>query len=170
MHYRTLFVLVLSWLAAAPGLAYAQAKHPHDAATSGESIKLSGELRQLLRLEMAAVQEGVQALIPAIAAGNWTLVAEIANKLHDSYIMQAKLSDQQRDELHESLPAAFQEMDHTFHHSAKLLAGAAEDGNAEVVTFYLQRLTESCVSCHSRFAVERFPGFAKGRQHEVHHH
>ena len=137
---------------------------------SNQEFRLSPELRQLLVAEMVAVRDGMMSLIPAISSGNWTEVAEISMKLHDGYIMKQKLSKSQIEELHHSLPVGFQELDHSFHHSARMLADAADAKNADVVNFYFFKLNEACVSCHSKFAIHRFPGFIRSGDHEEHHH
>ena len=134
-----------------------------------ETVHLSPGVTKLLRQEMRAIQKGMQALIPAIASGRWLAVAEIGRDIRDSYIMKQRLSTPQRHELHRTLPPRFREMDTAFHRAAGLLAHAAEMGNGEVVNFYLQRLMEGCVGCHSRYATTRFPAFAEPRD-ESHHH
>ncbi len=120
--------------------------------------------------EMLAVQDGMKSLIPAISSGNWQAIADTARVIHDSYIMKLRLSKSQVEELHRSLPVGFLELDHSFHHSAGMLAHAAEQKNADVVNFYFFKLNEACVSCHSKFAAHRFPGLARRGDHEEHHH
>jgi len=166
----------LSWLLIAVCCFIAPQAHAEDVARhrSGDSsnleFRLSPELRQLLVAEMRAVQDGMMSLIPAISSGNWQAIAEIGRKLHDSYIMKQELSKSQIEELHHSLPVRFRELDHSLHHSAGMLAHAAEEKNAEVVNFYFFKLNEACVSCHSKFATHRFPGFIRSGDHEEHHH
>jgi len=137
--------------------------------SSNQALQLSPKLREILVAEMLAVQDGMKSLIPAISSGNWQAIAETGRKIHDSYIMKQKLSKSQVEELHRSLPGGFLELDHSFHHSAGMLAHAAEQKNADVVNFYFFKLNEACVSCHSKFAAHRFPGFARGGDHEEHH-
>lgn len=153
----------------APCLGYAQQDHGHDAPSSVEAVQLSQELRQILIQEMMAIQDGMQALVPAIAAGNWHGVAEIGRKIDDSYIMKQKLSASQMEELHRSLPAGFQELDQNFHHFAAMLAHTAKMKNSELVSFYFYKLTEACTACHAKYASHRFPGLARGPQHEERH-
>jgi len=33
--------------------------------------------------------------------------------------------------------------------------------NADVVNFYFYKMNDACVSCHGKYAAERFPGLAK---------
>jgi cytochrome c556 len=125
---------------------------------------------ELLKQEMNAIQKGMQALIPAIASGNWQEVAETGGHIQHSYIMQQQLTDAQMEELHQALPAAFLELDQVFHHSAGMLAHAAQQHNAEVVNFYFYKLTDTCVACHRKFAGYRFPGFAADADDVKHQH
>jgi cytochrome c556 len=67
------------------------------------------------------------------------------------------------------LPQQFIEMDMDFHKSAGMLAHAAEMKNADVVNFYFYKMNAACVSCHGKYATERFPGLIKGGDEEHHH-
>jgi hypothetical protein len=148
--------------------------HTEDAAgqqaQAGDHRHLSPALRNLLKQEMNAIQEGMQALIPAIVSGNWQEVADIAGHIRDSYIMQQQLTDTQMEELQHALPPAFLELDQAFHHSAGMLAHAAEMHNPDVVNFYLYKLTDTCVACHGKFAGYRFPGLVDAPGNTGHKH
>jgi hypothetical protein len=139
-------------------------------APPGDHLHLSPALMNLLKQEMNAIQEGMQALIPAIVSGNWQEVADIGRHIRHSYIMQQQLTDAQMKELHQTLPPAFLELDQAFHHSAGMLAHAAEMHNAEVVNFYLYKLTDTCVACHGKFAGYRFPGLVDAPENTEHKH
>jgi len=161
------FAALAAALLAAAALAQDHVHHGEDAAAA-DGIRLSPELRQLLTREMLAIQDGMQALVPAIAAGHWVEIAEIGRKIHDSYILRQEMSAAQLEELHHALPADFVEMDHSFHHAAGMLAHAAEQKNADVVGFYFFKLNQGCVSCHTKFASGKFPGLARSGEHEGH--
>ena len=135
-----------------------------------DHLHLSPALMELLKQEMNAIQQGMQALIPAITSGNWQAVADIGEHIQHSYIMQQQLTDTQREELHHELPSAFLELDQSFHHSAGMLAHAAKMHNAEVVSFYFYKLTDTCVACHRKFAGYRFPGLVSDVQNSEHQH
>ncbi|MGD8630893.1 MAG: hypothetical protein PVG72_09245, partial [Gammaproteobacteria bacterium] len=126
---------------------------PHTPA--GNHLQLSPALMQLLKQEMNAIQKGMQELIPAIISGNWQEAADIGEHIRHSYIMQQALTDAQINELQHGLPPAFLELDQSFHHSAGMLAHAANMHNAELVSFYFYKLTDTCVACHSKFAEYR---------------
>jgi hypothetical protein len=136
----------------------------------GDHLHLSPALMELLKQEMNAIQQGMQALIPAIASGNWQDVADTGEHIQHSYIMQQQLTDAQMEELHHELPPAFLELDQSFHRSAGMLANAAKMQNAEVVNFYFYKLTDTCVACHRKFAGYRFPGLVSDMKNTGHQH
>ena len=124
------------------------------------ALHLSPELRTLLTGEMLAVQSGMMTLVPAIASGDWEMIAKTGMRIHDSYILKQELSAEQLNELHHVLPRDFLEMDQDFHRSAAMLAHAAEQKNADVVGFYFYKLTAACVECHGKYAADVFPRLA----------
>ena len=136
----------------------------------GAEIHLSAGLHRLLNEEMAAIESGMQDLIPAISAGELETVASIAQSISDSFIMKQKLTAAQKEELHQALPPLFIEMDQDFHASAAMMAHAAGMKNSDVVNFYFSKLTNACVDCHKRYATKRFPGLARENGGEAHEH
>ena len=136
----------------------------------GAEIHLSAGLHRLLNEEMAAIENGMQELIPAISAGELETVASIAQSISDSFIMKQKLTAAQKEELHRVLPPLFIEMDQDFHASAAMMAHAAGMKNSDVVNFYFSELTNACVDCHKRYATKRFPGLMKENKGEGHEH
>ncbi len=163
----SLFVAI--WLCFPQFTLAAEADH-HPEATAEPGIQISPELKKLLNQEMAAIEKGMMDLIPAISAGKWEEASVIGRNIKASFIMKQKLTRAQKEELHRVLPPAFIEMDQAFHNSAGMLAHAAENKNADVVNFYFFKLNEACVSCHAKFATDRFPGFAKKTKNNGHHH
>ncbi len=148
----------------------AAGEHEHSGSSpAATELRLSPGVAKILRQEMRAIEAGMKGLIPAIASGKWEEVAATGREIRDSFIMKQRLSPRQRHELHRTLPPRFREMDGAFHHTAGMLAHAAEAGNGEVVTFYLQRLMEGCVGCHTRYATQRFPALATPPAGEHHH-
>jgi len=134
-----------------------------------ENDRLSPNLLSLLNQEMGLIQQGVMDMVPAIAAGEWDKVSTLGLKIKKSFILKQKLTDAQKEELHQVLPEQFIEMDMDFHKSAGMLAHAADMKNADVVNFYFYKMTAACVSCHSKYAQERFPGLVN-EDKEGHHH
>lgn len=131
-------------------------------------LQLDNEIRQLLHQEMQAIQAGMMSLVPAIASGNWKKVAEIGKNMEGSYLLKQKLSVKQLHALHTSLPPAFIKQDKAFHHSAGMLAHAAENGHPDIVNFYFYKLNAACVDCHTEFATDRFPSLVV-KQAKEHH-
>ena len=138
--------------------------------TNETDLTLPPEIKDLLLREMRALYGGVATLAPALIVGEWEKVATTAKKIEGSYIMKQEITAEQKKELQKTLPPLFVEYDKTFHGYAGMLAHAAENKNAEVANFYLSKMTETCIKCHSRFAKERFPGLAELVRSESHAH
>jgi len=132
-------------------------------------MPLDDEIHQLLQQEMQAIQAGMMSLIPAMASGDWEKVAEIGKNIEGSYLLKQKLTKEQRHALHQSLPAGFISLDQKFHHSAGMLAHAAEMGHPDIVNFYFYKLNTACLECHTEFATDRFPNLAQ-KKSATHHH
>lgn len=143
---------------------------PAAPATVNPVLDLGPDLQLLLKEEMNAVQKGMQDLLPLIAAGEWPAVSTIAARMQQTYIMHQKLSPEQMSQLHQALPAEFIAQDQGFHQMAGMLAHVAEARQLELVTFYYYKLTESCVSCHARFATHHFPALAPPAKDQDHRH
>jgi cytochrome c556 len=134
-----------------------------------QGIKLSADLRDLLRAEMREIATGVQGVALALATGDWQLIQETSTKIQASYIMEKSLTPAQAGELEKALPEQFRQLDAEFHQRAEKLGVAAAAHDAELVAFQYSRLVESCARCHSMFASHRFPGFSS-RAPQDHRH
>jgi hypothetical protein len=132
-------------------------------------LQLPADIKPLLLEEMQQLQQGMMNLIPAVVSGNWDEITNIAKKMQHSYIMKQKLTSKQMHSLHQSLPPAFIDLDHNFHRSAGMLAHVAEEKKMELVNFYVYKLTESCVQCHSKYAQQRFPALNNVNKSIKHH-
>lgn len=121
---------------------------------------LSPGLRELFKLEMLGLQGAMLELLPAVAAGDWEAIAGTAVRIQNGFVLAQKLTPEQREELDRKLPAGFLERDAEFHEVASGLEHAAHRKQADLVPFYVYKLTEGCVGCHSRFAQTRFPALA----------
>ena len=121
--------------------------------------KLTPKLRDLFAQEMAAVLQASQQIVTALAAGDHATVAKHAQAIHDSFILDKKLTKQDRHDLESALPPAFLELDGAFHQLAAKLAEAARHRDGELQSFYFSRMLESCQTCHSQYATDKFPGF-----------
>lgn len=138
-------------------------------ATKGVAA-LSPELRTLFKAEMAGLQGAMLELVPAVVSGDWEGIARVSVKIRDGFVLAQQLTAEQREELHRALPEGFLERDAEFHATAEALEHAAHRKQAELVPFYLYKLTEGCVGCHSRYARERFPALAPAHEPPPHAH
>jgi hypothetical protein len=121
---------------------------------------LSPPVRELLRKEMVALQGAVGGLAGALAVGEWQAVQDTAAQAAAGFVIPQALTRPQRDELLKVLPDGYHRLDDAFHAEILGLARAARDRNSPQAAFYFGRMTETCMTCHARFAGERFPGFS----------
>lgn len=145
-------------------------EHENHTKEKGSELQLSHDLKALLNQEMNEIENGMMQIIPAIAAGDWETITDIAIRIKDSFILKQKLTEKQIEELHRSLPTEFVAMDQDYHATAEKLAHSAHRQEAELVNFYFYKLHSQCIKCHAEYATERFPGLrknehAKGGQH-----
>ncbi len=145
-------------------------EHEKHTIEEGSERHLSHDLKVILNQEMKEIEEGMMKIIPAISAGNWETIADIAKNIKDSFILKQKLTKHQIEELHHSLSAEFVEMDQNFHSTAGKLAHAAHQQDGELVNFYFYKLHSQCMTCHSKYALERFPNLKKIQQGKSDHH
>jgi len=144
-----------------------QDKHAFE---DGTELHLSHDVKVILNQEMKEIEEGMMKIIPAISAGSWETIANIAKNIKDSFILKQKLTKQQIEELHHSLTADFVEMDQNFHSTAGKLAHAAHQQDGELVNFYFYKLHSQCMKCHSKYASKRFSSFQKIQHDKNDHH
>ena len=118
---------------------------------------LSPELRSLLQQEMSAIENGMKGIISAYISGDLKTIGEIAGRLESSFILKQKITEAQKQELHQKLPKQFIDKDKQSHKIARKIEQASLENNMELVGIYYSKLLGSCVSCHSEFATHRFP-------------
>ncbi len=121
--------------------------------------KLTPKLRTLFAQEMTAVLQASQQIVTALAAGDHPTVAKHAQAIHDSFILDKKLTARDRHDLEAALPPTFLELDGAFHQLAAKLAESARHRDGELQTYYFSRMLEFCQACHSQYATDKFPGF-----------
>lgn len=141
------------WIALAIGASAQEAHHE-----SGV-LDLSASLRAALIAEMQHVDSNMQRIVAGLPRADWPAVVEASQNIKGSFILEQKLSAEQRTELHQALPGHFLALDARFHATADRLAAAAREGDGELAAFYTYKLAESCVSCHAQYALHRFPAF-----------
>lgn len=123
--------------------------------------RFTPKLQQLFAEEMRLLLDASQKIIAAMIAGDDAGVAHQAQAIHDSFILDKKLTAQDRKDLESAVPAAFLELDAGFHRMAAKLAQAARNKDRDLENFYFSRMLESCQSCHRQYATDKFPAHAK---------
>lgn len=149
------------YLAAAFALSFAL----HAGAADPVGPKLTPKLKALITDEMGQVAQATAELAPAIAAGDHLRAARLGAAIRDSFILKRSLTEQDKKDLTSAVPPEFVALDRRFHGMAGKLAHAAEQEDSELQGFYYSKMLESCVSCHSKFASDRFPGLAQDGAH-----
>ncbi|MCL4685672.1 cytochrome c [Myxococcota bacterium] len=122
--------------------------------------KLTPKLQDLLRQEMLSVQQASQDILLALVSGDDARVAERAQKIHDSFILQQSMTPEDRAHLMAVAPEDFVTRDRAFHGLSAELATAARAGDRPAQRERFRRMIDSCVECHERYATDRFPEFA----------
>lgn len=148
-------IIIIGSLATVSTSAYAAEPH-----TARQDIKLSPDVLNLLRAEMAEIAVGIQGVALSLAVADWVSIQKTSAKIQASYIMEKKLTPAQAEELEQVLPDYFKQLDAEFHHRAEKLGVVAAAHDPELVAFHYSRLIESCTLCHSAYAKSRFPGFS----------
>lgn len=131
--------------------------------------KLTPRLKQMLSEEMLSVKQSAKMILDGLLAGDHSMVATQAQQIHDSFILERSLTEQDKKDLMKAASPEFLKLDGEFHQTAGKLAQAAQHKDYELQRFYYSRLIESCQSCHSQHATDRFPTFS-GAQPEGHTH
>lgn len=118
---------------------------------------LPPQIRGLLIREMVAVLDASQKIIDALVRGQDQQVAQYAQAIHDSFILEQEMSEADMETLVASVPQSFLEKDEAFHALSAELAVAAREGKREKQLELFNTLLTSCVDCHSQHAQDRFP-------------
>lgn len=121
--------------------------------------KLKPRLRQLLTEEMKSIKQASEQIYNGMIVGDHSVVANMAEQIHNSFILNRELTEQDKKDL-KVLPPEFLKMDGDFHATAKKLMHAAEQKDSDLQRYYFGKMTESCQTCHSTYVTDRFPGFA----------
>ena len=120
--------------------------------------KLTEKLNRLLQEEMRSIQAAMTSIHSAIVMGQHENVAKNAQQIHDSFILQQSLTEQDRKDLMSAVPEGFIKLDKEFHQLSASLAdaGRGKDTNQQHELF--SKMTGSCIQCHSTYVSDRFPG------------
>jgi len=120
--------------------------------------KLPPKVRGLLIQEMVAVLGASHEILDALIQGQDDVVAEKAQAIHDSFILQQQMSDEDRQALMAAVPESFVERDRAFHALTAQLAEAARQGDSTRQGALYGEMLGACIACHERYATDRFPG------------
>lgn len=133
------------------------------AAESAEPVgpKLPPKVRGLLVQEMNAILDASHDILDALVRGQDEIVARKAQAIHDSFIMQQKMTKADRQALLDAVPKAFVQRDRAFHDLTGKLAEAARQGDDARQRRLFGRMVDQCAACHTRYASDRFPGFGE---------
>ncbi|MBZ0123332.1 MAG: cytochrome c [Roseovarius sp.] len=147
--------LVPATLAVAFGLAFGFAATAQEAGPV--SPDLTPKLRDLLRKEMLSIEQASKDILSALIAGDDARVANLAQQIHDSFILQQAMTPQDKQDLMAAVPEDFVAQDRAFHSLSADLAQAGRDRDREAQHVEFGRMIEACTACHARYATDRFP-------------
>lgn len=120
--------------------------------------KLTDKLSRLLQEEMRSVQAAMTSIHSAIVMGQHEEVAKSARQIHDSFILQQALTEQDRKDLMSAVPEGFIKLDKEFHQLSASLAEAGRDKDTSEQHELFSKMTGNCIQCHSTYVSDRFPG------------
>lgn len=153
------FPLIASTLAIVVGLAVGVPAIGQEAGPV--SPNLTPKLRDLLRTEMLSIEQASKDVLSALIAGDDARVAELAQQIHDSFILQQSMTSEDKRDLVAAVPENFVTRDQAFHRLSAELAQAGRDGDRDAQHTEFGRMIEACSSCHAQYATDRFPMLAK---------
>ena len=136
--------------------------HGHEASNDPrpEKLELPEHLSTVLRKEMVELTDGMGVLLSHLAQGNAADAAEVAEKIHKSFILKQELSKADLKQLVGLLPEEFIEMDRTFHSNAAKIVEATHRKDFTTAIHLYGQMAQACIDCHGQYAVNRFPELA----------
>ncbi|HEY9040124.1 MAG TPA: cytochrome c [Roseovarius sp.] len=120
------------------------------------SPDLTPKLRELLRKEMLSIEDGSKQILSHLIAGEDANVAEVAQQIHDSFILQQSMTPEDKQDLMAAVPEDFVTRDRAFHALSADLAQAARDGDRSAQHEKFGQMIETCTACHALYATDRF--------------
>ncbi|MDI5891125.1 hypothetical protein [Halomonas rhizosphaerae] len=146
------------WAAFALGTLVALGTSAASQAAEPVRPELTPKLQGLLQKEMIQIEQAMQEIYSAMLQGRHAVVAEKGQSIHDSFILEQSLTDEDRQDLKAAVPQELLQMDAYLHELSASLAeaGQAQDTARQVEVY--GRMTETCVACHSAYVTDRFEG------------
>lgn len=129
-----------------------------DTAPINVGSKLPPRVKGLLIQEMNALSGAINKILDALVRGQDDIVAKNAQAIHDSFILKKEMTPEDKKGLLNAVPAAFVKQDRAFHALGGQLAEAARKGDKAQQQKLFSNLVNACVSCHTQYAADRFPG------------
>ena len=125
------------------------------------SPELTAKLRDLLRKEMLSIETASKQILSALIAGEDEHVAELAQQIHDSFILKQSMTAEDKKDLMGAVPENFVTRDRAFHKIAAALAEAGREGDRAGQHMEFGRMIDACSACHVLYATDRFPKLAE---------
>ena len=125
------------------------------------SPELTPKLRELLRKEMLSIEDASKQILSHLIAGEDAKVAELAQQIHDSFILQQSMTPEDKQDLMAAVPEDFVTRDRAFHKLSADLAQAARDGDRSAQHQKFGQMVEACTACHALYATDRFVDLAE---------
>lgn len=125
--------------------------------------KLPFKVRTLLIEEMHEIEKASQEIHAAIVRGQHEIVAQKAQAIHDSFIMEQQMTEEDEKALLAVVPEDFLVRDQELHQLSASLAEAARKQDTATQLQKFSEMTKGCVECHSVYASARFPGLKESQ-------
>lgn len=120
------------------------------------TVDLEPRFRKMLRKEMQSLESGMFRLLSHLVRRRNKKAARTATQIHERFILKQELSKKELKRLQKQLPADFVQLDQAFHKYSAELAEAAKQGQLEKAMDLYGQMSASCVTCHTRYARDRF--------------
>ncbi len=124
------------------------------------SPDLTPKLQELLRKEMLSIEDASKQILSHLIAGEDAKVAEVAQQIHDSFILQQSMTPEDKQDLMAAVPEEFVTRDRAFHALSADLAQAARDQDRSAQHQKFGQMIEACTACHALYATDRFADLA----------
>lgn len=134
-----------------------------------DSSQLSPKSRALLIAEMNGIKTAMGNLVEPLVSGDWKTIEQLASNIEQSFVFKQQVTPEIKQDLMAKLPDGFKLLDRSFHQYAASLSQAARDKDREQTAFYFYKMLDTCQSCHSRYASQRFSGLIQKSQHKKEH-
>ncbi len=122
-------------------------------------LALPPSLRALLIEEMLAIHGASGQILDALVRGDDQRVADNAQAIHDSFILEQRMTEADHEALH-AVSQPFLNRDEAFHELSAELAEAARQRNRPRQRELFAQMIAACVDCHAAHATNRFPDLA----------